>query len=499
MDLISGFPKNLAYSLKQLSNFTKQTVKVIPDRISCGFGEVSRFKLPPSAMIDFRTISIYADVTLDKANLATATGWSLHLPRNTGSLIQQITITCNGVQICNINDYNLLYNTLYDLEGADVSQETKRMLENYDPSVYYYRYSSTASDSAIGAVNACDASTNTANATVNNWENARPIVINNFLGFLGSLSTPVLDLNDTGDIYIEIRWSPIQVCWQSANSGATLPFVTTGVNKFDNLRLTCSKINFENSEYYDLKAQKLLTDGLLVGYYDYWTSRGTATAKSSTITMNFNVATNSLDQCIATFQKSDYNTIKNLLLYGANDSDAGQMTTFKDAITNKQVASSRNGTTGHVSVDTFNQSYYFMRPGSDLITSQWSINSTNIDPYPLPPEEIWNNNLIALGNTNIDFGTSGVHPGCLSLYHFLKYYFCHILSLENLSGDGSMWRSGLSGNGSTVNINYQATFNNYTHSGGPAGVQNTETISPVIFCRSTKVLTIKSGHIVSVV
>jgi hypothetical protein len=100
-----------------------------------------------------------------------------------------------------------------------------------------------------------------------------------------------------------------------------------------------------------------------------------------------------------------------------------------------------------------------MRAGVDIATSQWSFNSTNIDPYPLPPSEIWNQKLIALGNANIEFGTSGVHAGGVSLWQFLKYFFCHILSLENLSGDGKMWRSGLSGNGSTVNINYSATFN----------------------------------------
>ncbi len=64
MDLVSGFPKNLAYTLKQLSNLTKQTVKVMPDRVNPAFGEVSRFKLPASAMIDFRTISIFADLSL---------------------------------------------------------------------------------------------------------------------------------------------------------------------------------------------------------------------------------------------------------------------------------------------------------------------------------------------------------------------------------------------------------------------------------------------------
>ena len=54
--------------------------------------------VPASAMIDFRTISIFADVYLDNNYGTGATNYNLHLPRNTASLIQQITITCNGVQ-----------------------------------------------------------------------------------------------------------------------------------------------------------------------------------------------------------------------------------------------------------------------------------------------------------------------------------------------------------------------------------------------------------------
>ena len=477
MDLVTGFPKNLAYTLKQLSNFTKQTVKVMPDRVNPAFGEVSRFKLPASAMIDFRTISIFADVSLYNNVGAGAGNYCLHLPRNTASLIQQITITCNGVQLCNINDYNLLYNTLYDIEGADSSQTSKRFLENADPSVYYYQGATSATNSAIGCVNAQNGN------TAGNTEVNRPIVINNFLGFISSLSTPVLDLNDTGDIYIEIRWATPSVLWATTNAAAPTAFNTTTGCQFNNLRMTCSKINFESSEYYDLKAQKLLSDGLLVGYYDYWTSRGTSVPKSSGVNMNFNVATNSLDQCIATFQKGDCSTIKNLILNSSGTH--GSLITFNEYLGSQVSKANTDNTLG----DGFNQSYYFMRAGVDIATSQWSINSTNIDPYPLPPSEIWNQNLIAIGNANIDFGTSGVHAGCVSLWHFLKYYFCHILSLENLSGDGQMWRSGLSGNGSTVNINYSATFSG----------ANSESISPVIFCRSTKVLSIRDGHIISVV
>ena len=40
--------------------------------------------------------------------------------------------------------------------------------------------------------------------------------------------------------------------------------------------MTFAKIDFESSEYYDLKAQKLQEEGLLMGYYDYQTSRGSS-------------------------------------------------------------------------------------------------------------------------------------------------------------------------------------------------------------------------------
>ena len=484
---MSDFPKNLAYTLKQLSFFTKQTVKVMPDRTTVNFGEVSRFKLPASALIDFRTLSIFGDVSLYTGGVGTAAAnYAYHMPRNgLNSCIQQITITCNGVQLCNINDYNLLYNTLIDLEGADVSQITKRLLENPDPSVYFSQGNTAAALSPI-AVTYAVAGDNAANT----GEAARPMAINNFLGFISSLSTPVLDLNDCGDIFIEIRWAQPNVCWGTVNAGINSGYIATTNCKIDNLRLTVAKINFENSDYYDLKNQKLTSDGLLVGYYDYFTSRGTAVQKSAGVSMNFNVNTNSLDQCIATFQYSDYNTIKPLVLHGAMAVGAGNTTSFNAALFSSEV--SNDETTATIG-DYFNNSYYFCRPATDLQYSQWTINSTNIDPYPLPPAEIFNQNLIALGNQNLDFGTGGVHGGCVSLWHFLKYYFAHILSLENLSGDGSHWRSGLSGNGSTINIGYTATF---TSKGGTA---NTETISPVIFCRSTKILTIKSGHLISVV
>jgi hypothetical protein len=153
----------------------------------------------------------------------------------------------------------------------------------------------------------------------------------------------------------------------------------------------------------------------LIGYYDYWTSRGSAVQKTTGINMNFNINTNSLDQCIATFQKSDYQIIRALVLHNGAATNMANTRTFNQILADPATQAS---TLADAIGDAFNQSSYFMRAGCDLATSQWIINSTNTDPYPLPPSEIWNQNLIALGNNNIDFGTPGVHAGCLSLFHF---------------------------------------------------------------------------------
>jgi len=112
-----------------------------------------------------------------------------------------------------------------------------------------------------------------------------------------------------------------------------------------------------------------------------------------------------------------------------------------------------------------------------------------VNPYALSPIEIFNENLQSLGYNNLDVGTNGIHPGCLSLEHFLKYYYVHILSLENLAGDGLFWKSGLDGNSSSINIQYNASFTS----------TNSQQVIPVVFCRTTKILNISSGRQLAVI
>jgi hypothetical protein len=101
----------------------------------------------------------------------------------------------------------------------------------------------------------------------------------------------------------------------------------------------------------------------------------------------------------------------------------------------------------------------------------------------LPPTEVYQNALQYTGYQNLDLGTSGLHPGCLSLEHFLRYYYVDICSLENISGDNNFWVSGYDGRQGGINIAYNAVFNT-----------NAGQIYPYIYARSTKVLFYKAGR-----
>jgi len=473
-DLSNGFPSNLAFKLKQLSSFTKSIVKCVPDRPDVAMGETTRIKLPSQGLIDFRTISIYADASAVSGHAS----YTAHFPRYWSSLISQMTLTANGVQIANINEYGLLYNLLHDMEASSIDMQSKRAIERYDPSV---QYTSTTINGNTPIV----ASRNCSSATADDTN--EKLVINNFCGVLGSLSTPCLDLGLTGDVYLDIRWNNASVLWASSDDGAQ---TLTGASwNLKNVRLTCSRINFGNSDYYDLIGQKLdAGEPLLVGFYDYFHSRGTSVNKGASIQMNFNFNTNSLDQCIFTCQHSDWATFKNLILPKSTEQTLADVKTFDEV---RASPVTYTGTAGTASLNdvAFNNSYYFKRAGNDLTYGQWTINSVNISPYPRPLEEIFNECLTAIGNVSDDKTVSGLHAGITNLYAWAKCYFCDILSLENISGDGEFWRSGLDSRSSTINIAYNATFN----------TTNQQSISPIIFVRSTKILSIGTGRLLSII
>jgi len=478
MEGFATFPKNLQYKILTLQGHSKTCVKLTPDRTAVKHGESFRVKLPSNTLIDLRTLCLYA-----KGTCEVTSGEAVHFPRNTSSLIKTLSVYVNGTLIERIDNYNILYNKLYDLE-CGVDQVSKRYLEISDPSVAY----SVANDTTNASPNILTSSATATSTT------GRKLCVNNWLGFISSASCPCVDSNDFGVMEIEIELANESVLWASAHATAgTAPAPVGAKWKLDDVHFTISKIVFNDPLYYNMKAAKLLSSGLQIGYQTYISSKGSVVTKS-TVSVNATVNTTSLDQLICCYGP-ETPSITKLQLFGSNNAAASL--TFAQVLTgyNRTATNAVSLISGQTDAaihhntagDAFNQSLFFKSDATGLGTSSIEINNTPLAPQPLEDYEVFNETLIALGNANLDMG-AGCHQGMRSLSDFLKYYFAHIVSLENISKNDDFYKSGLDGKSSALNIVWKQ---HYPTTGG--------NVVPYIFAKCTRILQINEGNQVSVI
>lgn len=451
MEQISGFPKNLAYNLKKLSgSVIKQKIRISGDKSSYNANERIMFNFPIGRMIDTRSVVF-------TAKCSTNTNGNFFPRGGLNSLIENLQITANGRVLQSTQNYNFVWNTLADLSGYfSPEQQAKRLYENYDPSINHTNVQGEGNPAT------------TLKPIVTGATESYYFSVCNWLGFLNS-SAPNLDTNNLGQVQMIITLAPNAVLW-IGHDGTNA--ATAGTYKIEEATLSMDCITFTNSLYYDLVKTQLSGNGLNIAYNDYLISVGSLVAKSATgITHVAQFSTNSLDSCIATFRPTGYDTITYLQLHTtASASTKSYNQVIADPIVNE-------GTFGG-----FNNSKYFIRDGGGIDYSSWYINSQPMTANSTPIE-IFNNTLQALDYLNLDIGSGGIHQGALTTGFYNKYYFADILSLENISGDGNNWVSGLGGNGGVIQIQYNARFKTLT-----------DNTYPVIIGKVSKILNIKIGR-----
>jgi hypothetical protein len=456
-----SFPKALAYNIKALSGFSKQAVRMTPDKWNTiKPNDTIKVALPQNTLVDLRTLCMYYEGT---------GGTGCHFPRLTGSVIKTLSVYINGSLVERIDNYSVLFNKLYDLDGGGIDQSSKRFLENADPSVYYETGTSFTS-----------LQTGVFKIAPNVDAVKRKFAITSWLGFISTLSTPIIDTNDLNKVEIEITFESANVMFQkSSNVRVTAPDYT-----LDDVHFMINKVVMQDPTYYNLKAAKLLSSGLTIGYNSWICSKGSLAAKSSSYNVYTSFNTTSLDQLVGCFTPEDQTT-SNLLLYGAWDHD-----TTADAIPFNNVISLADYTTETATGEwkglLYNQSRFFSSDGCGLSSSTWEINNTPIIPTPLADYEIYNESLIALGHNHLDMGI-GTHPGLNSLAAFLRNYFTHVCSLEMINA-GDFYKSGLDGKSSALNVVWKLNFNT-----------TADKITPYIFAKTTRILQINEGHSVTVI
>jgi hypothetical protein len=453
-----SFPKALAYNVKALSGFSKSAVRLTPDKWdNIKPNDTIKVALPQNTLVDLRTLCMYYEGIGDT---------NCHFPRLTGSMIKTLSIYINSNLIERIDNYSVLFNRLYDMDGGGIDQLAKRHLENVDPSVYYNTGIASAS-----------IDTGVFNITASKDAVKRKYAITSWCGFISSLSTPIIDTNDLNKVEIEITFESANVMWQKqSNTKVSAPGYT-----LSDVHFMINKIVFNDPLYYNMKASKLLSSGLTIGYQTFISSRGALASKSSSYNVYTSVNSTSLDQLICCFTPEDQTT-SNLLLathWAATGAKPFNYLLGLDSHESEVAGLSCGG--------YFNQSRYFKSDACGLTSIAWTINNTPLNPIPLTDYESYNETLIALGHNHQDMGI-GVFPGLNSLAAYLKYFFVNICSLEMINA-GDFYKSGIDGKSSALNIVLNASF----------GANTTDKVIPYIFAKTTRILQINEGHSVSVI
>lgn len=454
-----GFPKQLAYNVRSLSSFSKQSVRLTPDKYdNIKPNDTIKIDFPRNTLIDMNSLVLYYEGIGDT---------NCHFPRNTTSMIRTCSWYCNNNLIERIDNFSVLAHTLYSMDGGGIDQLAKRHLENVDPSVYY--------DTGITS---SSAATGVFNITATKDAVKRKYCVTTFPGFCSSLSTKIIDTNDLNSLTLEITFENANVMWQKQS----LTRVTAPGYTLSDVHCMITKVTMNDSLYYNLKASKLLSSGLTLSYQTYICSKGALANKSSSFNVFTTINSTSLDQLIATFTPEDQTT-SNLLLathWAASGAKPFNYLLGLDSHESEVAGTSCGG--------YFNQSRFFKSDACGLTSSTWEINNVPLIPIPLSDYEVYNENLIALGYNQQDMGI-GVYPGLNSLAAFLKYWFVHICSLEMINpGDGG-WKTGLDGRSSSMAIVYRASF----------GANTNDKVVPYIFAKTTRILQINEGHSISVI
>ena len=428
-------PPNLNEVFRNLNGFRKSLVRFYADRSgSINAGDVLRWTLPKEIML-MDTLMHYFEITSTKAGTNTAAEIRAScFPRNSATIIDTMTVFINGQVFENITSYNHLFNLIYDNTcGWNYYNSGIRALEAADPSIKYSV--ADASGNTITATVQGALATSTTESAV--CENARPLQIRNWIGFLGTCNK-VIDLTNV-EVVIEIRYAPATILFLGTQIGATGRVSATPTYTLNNYYMTIQKISFDD-DYYALALNSLKTSGnYAITFKTYSTARGASTTKLSNPNLQFSTTSKYLSKLYFSMIDGTYDT-QDLILNTDNTKSFSQL--VADLKTN---------------VDAFNQSRYFKKTGVSLTEAQVEINGIPIYPFPQKLHLIKNNNLEALdlegNNQAADF------VGLQSLESWSKYSFLMATSFEHKDAFKNGIITGFPNpNGNLLNIKYQTTF-----------------------------------------
>ena len=466
-NLPASLPADFFFNLSKLSgSSSKQLIKCTADRTSASPSTQTNNRLPIGSLLNLKSASIWFKTSLTGTN-PTVPG------RYASSFIKRISISCNNVIVQQLEDYNMVYNVMADHNNKGLSKGIGG--EFLDNSIIWGEGASTgtAQTPLTAQKSLLDAVTNQTNIQM---------VLNNFIGLLGSSSTSLIATDKMGELVISIFWSSPYECLGGTASSTTVAY-TDNSYSIDDIYMTIEALSFSDDSYYN----SINSKDLMYKFDDYTVVKFAETTKASGINVTTYLNANSIDFIFASAIRAQTQP-KPMVAYGSlggGDGTTDKVVSTYEYLSDPVAYVNNKDVTTHG--DGFFNTEYMVRDLQGIESCQISINNKALNYAPLNKYEIFQNNLCALGYENVDASANGLINTCVSIFHYFKYYGGVFQSLSIIDKD-NFYISGLSSAGSScaVNVNIKFTSN------------ATYPITPVIIAKMSKVLHVKAGRQISV-
>jgi hypothetical protein len=509
-------PTRMQFRFREINKILKQTVYLTPNngQADVKAGDTIIVELPHNSVIDLTTfIMEYTGETTDNGKDADGPGnfrQTRFFPRNTASIIEQLDVEINGQTRFTLNNYGLLYNTLFDLTAAQDSLNRRKCGENADPSSKYLEVEENGvfierRGYSIGLID-----NNIDNNTAYDKED---YVIRSWLGLLNP-STSIIDTSVLGSVVIKIRLAPANCLMLGAEcdedidesnatdadnenffsspavatDGTAVP-PTTANYKLSNVKFTIVRYDLP-AEFYMTEASRLASGAV----FKLWFPNYSIQSCPSVLAVNkkgvnrTSISCRSLDWVMGTFRLPNYDTIEqplNTLL--PSPSRYGTVGQTKYTWESQVRAGLRR---------LFNNSRYFARNGSGITDCAWQVGNSL---YPTRNVQQQFDAVLQHFNIQNDQGAGGMYPGIQSLHHFRETFYCDILSLNCNQSETDFVISGLNTQETPLQITWNVNSKALNVAIERLITDVNSTCTPYLICGYTSCLEIRGNRQITLI
>lgn len=472
----ADLPRTFFYNLKKLKGgFSKQLIKITPDRSIASPNDITTFRFPIGSILNMQSLSLHFKGSTTGTNPTI-------FPKYTSSLIKRLSVSVNNVSVQIINDYNIVYNIYADLNSVNM---TTRYGEKVDSTTDFVNTTLTSAVTTAQPI----VGKNLLLATQGAITNER-MVINHFLGILGGGSTPIFNTDLMGEIVVSVQWENQGILCGTAEATA-ITYTSADTYSLSDIYMTVESLSFMSDEYYTALAEA----DKMIGFHDFNVVRFPKVSKASGIDITTYISASSIDSIMATALPAEALSAipKTMIGHGTGSVGTTAVINIYEYLSNPvayvhnhTAVTQLNGVANYG--DGFFSSLNLVRDLQYITSSVFYINNRMIGYSPLDPLEIHQNNLCALNYENLDMSNNGYNPSAVSLAHFFKYYGVCIQDVSLLN-PSVFYLSGINSAGSSVSINFKATFNS---------LANIDCF-PLLISKCSRILNVSSGRQIQVI